>query len=158
MSINSSLYFFKFLLIIFFQIVLSLETRSQDASVYISNRPLDETVTNILFHIDRYDFTYLNTFAQRADYNDSSVFKGKVQIINFEDKGLFKLIACEPSIALEFPLRVVIWEEVGDVFVSYINPISFKRRFHIQGCDQILFDLNRRLMRLVNESIKRQKK
>ena len=129
---------------------------AQDASVYVSPFDMGRTLSNIYFSIDKNGFSYVNTLKEKSDNFDKDQFKGNVQIVTFETSEVSRLIACEPTAALEFPLRIIVWEEENDIYLAYINPIFYKRRHFISGCDEVIKDLNKSLIRVINDAIRTQ--
>ena len=128
----------------------------QDASVYVSPFDMGRTLSNIYFSIDKNGFTYVNTIKEKSDNFEKDQFKGSIQIVTFETSEVSRLIACEPTSALEFPLRIIVWEEENDIYLAYINPIFYKRRHFISGCDEVIKDLNKSLIRVINDAIRSQ--
>ncbi len=129
---------------------------AQDASVYVSPFDMGKTLSNIYFSIDKNGFTYVNTIKEKADNFEKDQFKGTIQIVTFEASEAAQLIACEPTAALEFPLRIIVWEEENDIYLAYINPIFYKRRHFISGCDDVIKELNKSLIRVINDAIRKQ--
>jgi uncharacterized protein (DUF302 family) len=76
-------------------------------------------------------------------------------IILFEDPDLSsELIQCEQTSALDLPLKIMIWEEEGDVYIGYFDPILMRRKFLIDGCDETLKKMSGMVSRVVNECLK----
>lgn len=129
---------------------------SQDATVYVSPHDMGKTLSNLYFSIDKNGFSYLSTNKIKAQAKNSDQFDGRMQIVDFDSNLAERVIACEPTSALEFPLRIIVWEEEGDIYLAYVNPIFFKRRHFVSGCDDVIQELNKKLIRVVNDAIRTQ--
>ena len=141
----------------FLSLLLSniLQSYAQDATIYVSQFDMGKTMSNLLFSIDKNGFTYLDTERRKAESDLTEGYSGRVQVIKFEDASMNRIIGCEPTAALDFPMRIIVWEEQGDIFIAYLNPIFLKRRYHVEGCDEFIQDLNKRMIRVVNDAIRR---
>jgi len=131
-----------------------ITVKGQDATVYVSPHDIDKTISNIYFSIDRDGHKYITTRHIRSHRSDSSNYLGKLEVIEFEIKDMSKIISCEPTVALETPIKIVIWEEDKDVYIAYTSPYVFKKRYFMSGCDEALKSVNRSLIKIVNQAIR----
>ena len=46
------------------------------------------------------------------------------------------LIAANPQIGLDLPLKVLIWEERGKTMIGYTDPAALKDRYDVTGADK----------------------
>ncbi|MDH3194894.1 MAG: DUF302 domain-containing protein [Hyphomicrobiales bacterium] len=46
------------------------------------------------------------------------------------------LIAANPQIGLDLPLKVLIWEEAGETMIGYTDPAALKDRYRVTGADE----------------------
>ncbi|MFY0627352.1 MAG: DUF302 domain-containing protein [Reichenbachiella sp.] len=145
-----------FSILCFIMMLTASKLKAQDASIYVSPFDMGKTLSNIYFSIDKNGFTYVNSVRERSSSFAKDQFDGKVQIVTFDTKEVGKIIACEPTAALEFPLKVIVWEEEDDIYIAYINPIFYQRRHYIFGCDDVIAELNKSLIRVVNDAIRNQ--
>ncbi|UXP31350.1 DUF302 domain-containing protein [Reichenbachiella agarivorans] len=132
----------------------SFSAWSQDPTIYVSPHSVDETLSNVYIGIDNNGHKYLNTHFYETDSIDQGEFKGKVYVVDFTLRNLNKIISCEPTIALDIPLKIMVWEEDGDVYLAYINPFVYKKRYFIMGCDDLLDEYNKSIIRIVNDAIR----
>lgn len=50
-----------------------------------------------------------------------------------------RLMQCSPTVAIDLPQKVLVWEDKkGKVWLSYNNPHYLKKRHNIQGCDEVI--------------------
>jgi uncharacterized protein (DUF302 family) len=50
-----------------------------------------------------------------------------------------KLMQCDPHVAIELPLKALIWEDAeGSVRLAYNNPGSLAERYSLAGCQAVL--------------------
>lgn len=144
------------LLVFFCTFVLgSYLSKAQDATVYVSPHDIDKTLSNIYFSIDRGGHNYLTTRHVKSQRSaDTISYTGKLAIVEFEIKDFNKIISCEPTVALENPMKIVIWEEDDDVYIAYTSPHVYKRRYFLSGCQEALQSVNKSMIRIVNEAIR----
>ena len=78
------------------------------------------------------------------------------QLIMFgRGKGGPRLIAAEPTVSLDLPLKVIAWEdESGQVWLAYTTPDYWRDRHHIKGKDKIIANINKVLKSVVDEAMK----
>ncbi len=77
------------------------------------------------------------------------------RVVLFEDPDLVaELISCRQTTALELPLKILIWEENGDVYIGFVDPNLMKKRFLLQNCEETLDNLTRLMIRLTNKVIR----
>ena len=77
------------------------------------------------------------------------------RMILFEDPNLMiELIACRQTTALDLPMRILVWEEHGDVYVGFFDPKMMKKRFMLQECDDVITSMSRLKIRVVNEALR----
>ena len=46
------------------------------------------------------------------------------------------LIAANPQIGLDLPLKVLVWDEDGKTMIGYTDPIALKDRYGVTGADK----------------------
>ena len=81
--------------------------------------------------------------------------------INFTREILFEhpdlttlLIQCQPTTALDLPLKILIWEENEDVYIGFIDPKFMKKRFMLNGCEETVAEMGKLLIKVVVETLK----
>lgn len=50
-------------------------------------------------------------------------------------RGGTPLMEAFPEVALELPLKILVWEDAGTVYVSYVPASEIAARYHIVGMD-----------------------
>ncbi len=77
------------------------------------------------------------------------------QLIMFgRGKGGPRLIAAEPTVSLDLPLKVIAWEdESGQVWLAYTTADYWKDRHHIKGKDKIIANINKVVKSVVDEAM-----
>jgi uncharacterized protein (DUF302 family) len=78
------------------------------------------------------------------------------QLIMFgRGKGGPRLIAAEPMVSLDLPLKVIAWEdEGGQVWLAYTTADYWRDRHRIKGKDKIIANINKVLKSVVDEAMK----
>lgn len=138
-----------------FFLIIGFMSQAQDVTVYNSPHDLDNTISKLYFSIDKNGYSYLNTLEYKASSRGSDgTFKGRIQVISFETDDVGKLASCEPTAMLDMPFKILVWQEGDDTFIAYTNAIHLKHRYVIRGCDQVVHDINKVLIRVVNDAIR----
>lgn len=128
---------------------------AQDVTVYNSPHNLDNTISKLYFSIDKNGFSYLNTTEYKSTTRGVDAnFKGRIQVISFETEDVGRLAACEPSAMLDMPFKILVWQEEDDTFIAFTNAVHLRQRYMIRGCDQIIHNINKSLIRVVNDAIR----
>ncbi len=132
----------------------AFQAKSQDPTVYVSPHNVEATLSNIYFSIDKGGHKYITTNSVKSQSSENGEFSGKVELVEFQMKDFNKIMSCEPTIALEMPMKIMVWEEDGDVYIAYISPFVFKRRYFVSGCDDLLSGINKSMIRIINDAIR----
>lgn len=124
-------------------------------TVYKSPFLLDETIMKLKQVINEKELSYIQTINYQERAALDSIYFPPTRVILFEDRGLtFKSIACRQSIALDLPLKLLVWEENEDIYIGYFDPTVMKKRFMLQNCDEIIEDMSKLMVRIVNEVLR----
>lgn len=60
-----------------------------------------------------------------------------------------KLMQCAPSVAIDLPQKVLVWEDADKhVWLSYNDPAYLKSRHNIEGCDAVIEKVTNALKKL----------
>jgi uncharacterized protein (DUF302 family) len=63
------------------------------------------------------------------------------------------LMQCSQSVAIDLPLKMLVWEdEKGSVWLSYNDPNFLKERHNIQGCDDAIARISAMLEGIAKEA------
>jgi len=144
----------KSLALLFF-VIVGFTIRAQDVTVYKSPHSLDNTISKLYFSIDKNGYSYLNTQEYKANPRGTEDgFRGRIQVISFETDEVSRLVSCEPTALLEVPFKILVWEEGDDTYIAYINAMNLKHRYMIHHCDEVIHEINKALIRIVNDAIR----
>lgn len=131
------------------------QSYGQNMTVYKSKASVEATTQLLEKVIKSNGYKYFETVShdQIAAMDGSPISPTKV--ILFEDTSLSsRIIQCEQTAALDLPIKILIWEESGDVYIGYFDPILMRRRFLIDGCDDALKQMSGMVSKVVNECLK----
>lgn len=135
--------------------LLALGLKGQTLSIYKSSKTVEETTAVVEGIINKMELIYFETVPHDKIAAKRGVTIGQMREILFEDGDLTTaLIECQPTTALDLPLKVLIWEENGDVYVSFIDPKFMKKRFMLSGCEEIVDDMGILLSKIVVDSMR----
>lgn len=144
------------LLVILFLLFSCFGLHAQDVTVYNSPHDLETTISKLYFSIDKNGFSYINTQEYKATPRGTDgTFKGRIQVISFETDDVGKLAACEPTAMLDMPFKVLVWQDGNDTFIAYTNATHLNHRYVIKGCDEVVHNINKVLIRIVNDAIRK---
>jgi uncharacterized protein (DUF302 family) len=145
-----------FLLITLGMLTLPFLTVAQNMTVYKSDVSVKETTELLIKIIKEKELKFFETVPHHIIAKERSTDIPPTNVVIFEDATLSsKLISCEQTSALDLPLKIMIWEEHGDVYIGYFDPILMRRKFLIDGCDDTLKSMSILITRIVNECLKR---
>lgn len=134
-----------FLLFVFLVAIFANESIAQDGMVTLkSNYSVDKT-------IDRLENTLTDnglTIFKKVDHQKGAASVGMelpaTTVLIFGNPKLgTPLMQCAPTVAIDLPQKMLIWEDQdGKVNVGYNSPDYLKKRHSIEGCDQELQKIN----------------
>ena len=131
------------------------EIYAQNLTVFRSNVSVQQTVQSLIKVIQTKGYKYFETVEHDKIARDRNVKISPTQVIIFEDVELSsQLIVCEQTSALDLPMKVMVWEEHGDVYIGYLDPILMRRKYLIDGCDETLKNMSSMMSRVVNETLR----
>lgn len=143
------------LLGLLFFIISSRILFGQTLSIYQSPRSVEETTAQVVHTIKSSDLVFFEVVEHDKIAAERGVTINKMQEVLFEDGGLTtSLIECQPTTALDLPLKILVWEENEDVYMAFIDPKFMKKRFMLSDCEEIVDDMGRLLARVVVDSLR----
>lgn len=129
--------------------------QAQSLTIYKSSLSVDATSEVIEGIIKRAGLVYFETVAHHEIAEEKGVTIDPMREILFEDGNLTTaLIQCQPTTALDLPMKILVWEENGDVYIAYFDPKFMQRRFMLSGCEEIVDDMGRLLSRIVVDAMR----
>jgi uncharacterized protein (DUF302 family) len=136
-------------------LVFCFSASGQNLTVYRSDTSVSATTQKIISVIKSKNLIYFETVSHDVIAKERGVEIAPTNVILFEDPDLTtELIQCEQTTALDLPLKILVWEENGDVYIGYIDAALMRRRFLITGCDETLNEITGICVRIINEAIK----
>ena len=136
-------------------ILSGLAASGQTLSTYKSDISVEETTAAVEQIIKDKGLVYFETVNHDAIAAERGVTMTPVREVLFEDADLTtSLIECQPTTALDLPLKFLIWEEHGDVYLAFIDPQFMKKRFMLQDCEEIVDDMGKLLQRLAVDTMR----
>lgn len=128
---------------------------AQTLSIYQSTKSVEQSTAIIEANIKKSGLVYFETVSHDAIAAERGVKIGQMREVLFEDGGLTtSLIECQPTTALDLPLKILIWEENGDVYIAYMDPRFMKKRFMLSGCEEIVDKMGDLLARVVVDAMR----
>lgn len=125
--------------------------KGQNLTIYRSNTTVEETTKKLVALIQEQELIYFETIEHDQILKQRNVDISPTREVLFEDPVLAtKLLECRQTTALELPLKMLVWEENGDVYVGFVDPKLMSKRFLLQDCEDVLDDLARLMIRLAS--------
>ena len=62
------------------------------------------------------------------------------------------LIAANPQIGLDLPLKVLVWDEGGKTMIGYTDPMALKDRYGVTGADETFATISGALGKLTDKA------
>ncbi len=136
--------------LVFVLVIISIVGKSQNLTVYRSQKSVVETVEAITEEIkQREGLIFFETVSHDDIAKERGLKLAPTRSILFEDPALSTiLINCQQTVALDLPLEILVWEESGDVYIGFIDPKYMVRRFMIDGCEDTIQELSTLLIRI----------
>ncbi len=85
--------------------------------------------------------------SENASKKDLSLRPTKLLIFGNPNLGT-PLMNVAPTLAIDLPQKIMIYEEAGKVFITYNNPKYLKERHNIEGKDELLNKISNALNKL----------
>ncbi len=146
----------KHLLIIILCFAFEVAT-AQDLSIYKSEADVEVTTKGLEDLIKSHHLTYFETVAHESIAKSRGVDISPTKVILFEDPDLTtELISCQQTTALDLPLKILVWEENGDVYIGFFDPKDMEKRYMLNGCSDTIEKMTRLMVRLVNDLLRTQ--
>lgn len=147
---------YKHLLIVILFLTFKMAT-AQNLSIYKSDANVEVTTKGLEELIKSYDLTYFETVAHESIAKTRGVDISPTKVILFEDPDLTtELITCQQTTALDLPLKMLVWEENGDVYIGFFDPKDMQKRYMLNGCGDTIEKMTRLMIRLVNDLLRTQ--
>jgi uncharacterized protein (DUF302 family) len=142
-------------IVLFISIVFSHSSFTQNLTIFKSEKSVDETASMIVNVIKEGDLIFFETVNHDEIASTRGVSMKATRSILFEDPDLTTtLINCQQTAALDLPLEILVWEENGDVYIGFIDPKFMVKRFMIQGCDEVIIELSRLMVRVTTDAMR----
>lgn len=136
--------------------VFFLTVKSQNLSIYRSDKSVEKTTEKLVQIIKKSGLNYIETISYDKTLIDAGHKIDPTKSVLFEDPNLSaQLIGCQQTSVLDLPLKILVWEEHKDVYIGFIDPKFMKKRFLLVGCDDIVEALTKLMVRVTNDTIRK---
>lgn len=143
---------------LFFAMLIVLVSSSifgQNLSVYKSELSVVETTNELVKVIKQNDLIFFETVEHDKIALERGVEIDQIREVLFEHADLTtSLIQCQPTTALDLPLKILIWEENDDVYMGFIDPKFMKKRFMLNDCEDTVDEMGKLLIKMVIDTLK----
>lgn len=140
---------------VLFLVFVTFASTAQNLTIYRSTLSVEKTEIKLVELIKESELVYFETVLHDEIASKRNLEIPPTRVVIFEDPELVtQLIKCNQTTALEMPLKMLIWEENEDVYVGFVDPKLMSKRFLLEGCDEVLDDLARMMVRLASNVIR----
>ncbi len=145
--------------ILFLGLLIASSAFGQTLTIYRSTESVDKTVEKIVNEIQsNASLIYFETVYHDSIANKRGMKLAPTRSILFEDPNLTtQLLSCRQTAALDLPLEIIVWEELGDVYIGFIDPKFMTRRFMITDCNDVIQQLTRLMIKISMNAIREMK-
>ena len=142
-------------LIILLMMFAGFSAQTQTLSVYKSELSVDKTTELLEKVIKDSGLIFFETVAHDKIAAERGVEMNEIREVLFENADLTtSLIQCQPTTALDLPLKILVWEENEDVYIGFIDVKFMKKRFMLSGCEEIVDDMGKLMVRVVIDTLR----
>lgn len=124
-----------------------------------SSKGLEETTLELRKALEVQNFTVLEVIEHKKTADENKITIQPQKIVTFtEPKVASTLIACNPTIGVEVPFKIIVWQEYqGQVNVEYINPEYWSLTHNIKdkNCLNIVNQTTIAIKKAVESSLKK---
>ncbi len=124
-----------------------------------SSKGLEETALELRKALEAQNFTVLDTIEHKKTADENKISVQPQKIITFtEPKVASTLISCNPTMGMEVPFKIMVWQEYqGQINVEYINPEYWSLTHNIKDkkCLNLLNQTTAAIKKAVDDSLKK---
>lgn len=135
---------------------ITINVSGQEMTTYLSPYSVAETVEKFKAVLANHDLILFDVI----DHQAAAIKIGReirpTVVVIFENPEIgTSWTLCEQTVAIDLPFKVLVWEdEGGDSYLSYTNPRLVAKRHSVKNCPDLTDQINRILVRVINETIK----
>ena len=143
-------------LILSFCLCTLFTSSAQEMTTYLSPFDVSGTVEKFKMVIENHDLILFDIIDHQAAAKKVGQDIRPTTVVIFENASIgSSWTQCEQTVAIDLPFKVLIWEdEGGDTYLSYTNPRLIAKRHSVKDCPDLTDQINRILVRVINETIK----
>jgi uncharacterized protein (DUF302 family) len=113
-----------------------------------------ETIDRVVETVEAKGFTVIARVDHAAAASKVDMELAPTELLIFGNpKGGTPLMQCQQVIGLELPLKVLAWEQGGEVMLSYTDPTFLATRYQATGCDEVVANISKALEGIVQEAL-----
>lgn len=144
------------LLIVTAIILVTTPCIGQEMTTYLSPYDVNGTVDKFKIVLEKHDLILFDVIDHQAAAKEINREIRPTAVVIFENPEIgTSWTECEQTVAIDLPFKVLIWEdEGGDTYLSYTNPKLIAKRHSVKDCPDLTDQINRILVRVINETIK----
>lgn len=137
-------------------VLTGITCQAQRLSIQQSPRSVELTTERIIEQIRNQDLIYFETVNHDEIAASRGITIAPMREILFEDADLTTtLIECQPTTAIDLPMKILVWEENEDVYIAFMDPDFMKKQYVIdQDCEEIIDKMSRMLKRLTVDALR----
>jgi uncharacterized protein (DUF302 family) len=108
------------------------DDNNDDVVTKLSPRSVEDTVAAFLALLDAKGLKVFTVIDQRAEAHDVGLDLRATTVILFGNpRAGTPVMQASPLVALDLPLKILVWDDGEQTKVSYTTPIALARRYHL---------------------------
>jgi uncharacterized protein (DUF302 family) len=129
--------------------------KGQTVTIYKATGTVQETADKVEAIVRSLGLLYFETVEHDKIAKSRGITIPPVREILFEDPDLTtKLIQCQPTIALDLPMKVIVWQEEGDVYLGFIDPKFLRKVYLLSGCEHLTDEMSKLMLKVVVDTLR----
>jgi len=137
-------------------VLMSIASPAQRLSIQQSPHSVELTTERIIEQIRNQELIYFETVNHDEIAASRGITIAPMREILFEDADMTTtLIECQPTTAIDLPMKILVWEENEEVYIAFMDPNFMKKQYVInQDCEEIIDKMSRMLKRLTVDALR----
>jgi len=112
---------------------------AEGLTIFDSRFDVDETEQRLLNALEKGGMKVAASIDHAAAANEAGLELAPTRVVIFGNPKVgTRLMQCRRSVAIDLPMKMVIWEGEGTTRVGYNAPQYLAERHRISGCDAVL--------------------
>ena len=134
--------------------VMALPAQAADGLTAVeSEHGMEDTVDRLLSALEEAGMNIFGEVDHAAGAEQAGMALAPTHLVMFGNPEVgTRLMDCGRSVAIDLPMKALVWEENGSVYVGYNSAEYLATRHALEGCDDVLDQVSGALDRFAREA------